>query len=106
MSSIWAVALQIGSSVTSRGTSLWKISMQRVPGMLRVEERVAQKLVYDRELRIAIIPQVNLADISDNGFGVHLSSEGYAFAQDSYASLWGAQWGRDLLRWPAIERRA
>ncbi len=71
--------------------------------MLRVEERVGEKLVYDRELRIAIIPRVNLAEISDNSFGVHLSSEGYAFAQDSYASLWGAKWGRVFLRWSIIE---
>ena len=106
ISSTLAVALQRGSAETARGTALWKIPMQRGPGMLRVEERVAQKLVYDRELRIAIIPQVNLADISDNGFGVHLSSEGYAFAQDSYASLWGAKWGRVFLRWPVIEPRA
>jgi len=98
-----AVPLQIDASGFARGKALWKVPQQRGPGTLHLQEQIGGNVVYDRSLRIAILPEVPLADVADSTFGVHFSSEGYLFAQDEYASLWGAKWGRVFLRWPIIE---
>jgi glycosyl hydrolase family 10 len=93
---------QMGPDLVA-GATKWKVPSSRGPATLEVEEQVNGRTVYERTLRIAIAPAVDLAAVTDSTFGVHLSSEGYPFLQDEFASLWGAKWGRVFLRWPVVE---
>lgn len=87
---------------SSFGEIMWKTPALRGPAGLRVEEYIGNQLVFARTARIAVSPRVDLANISDSPFGVHLSGP-WPLIQDDFAGLWGAKWGRVFLRWPIIE---
>ncbi|PYU15308.1 MAG: hypothetical protein DMG29_07275, partial [Acidobacteria bacterium] len=53
---------------------------------------------------MAIAPDVDLSRIIKNNFGVHISTSGFLWLADEYASLWGAKWGRVYVRWSIVER--
>ena len=89
-------------SRSSFGEVTWKAPALRGPASLRVEEYIGNQLVFARTARIAVAPAVDLANISDSPFGVHLSGP-EPLIQDDFAGLWGAKWGRVFLRWPVIE---
>ena len=97
------VPLRPSSPGMSQGTASWTVPSVQGPGMLHVKEAISGRVVFDKQMRVAIGPKVNLAAESDGPFGVHLSGGGYAAVFDHFADLWGAKWGRMFLRWPIVE---
>ena len=87
----------------SQGTASWVVPSAQGPAMLHVKETMGGRVVFDKQVRVAVGPKLNLAAESDSFFGVHLSGGGYPAVFDQFADLWGAKWGRIFLRWPIVE---
>jgi len=96
----------LDSTGVVQGTDSWTVPSTQGPAMLHVKETVAGRVVFERQVRIAIGPKFSLAEQTDSLWGVHLSGAGYPAIFDQFAGLWGAKWGRVFLRWPVIEQRA
>lgn len=98
-----SIAMTEDGDKISRGTGTWTTPQWRGPAMLEIEQRVNGKIVFHERVRIAIAPEVPLAEISDSTFAVHTSSSGLRRLPDDFASLWGAKWNRAFLRWEVVE---
>jgi hypothetical protein len=100
------VKLSPGQSGVARGSVTWQVPNRFGPATLTVEELVNGTSVYHRQLRIAVIPQIDLSQVTTSTFGLHISGNGYPFLYDEFAYLWGAKWARLFVRWPIIEPAA
>jgi len=98
------VPLRLAAPGVASGTTNWSAPSWRGPAQVEIEERVAGRTVFRRSLRVAIAPDVDLSRIIKNNFGVHISTSGFLWLADEYASLWGAKWGRVYVRWSIVER--
>jgi hypothetical protein len=97
------VRLDSGPSGVVQGTGSWRVPSHQGPGKLVLDEEVNGQNVFHQEMRVAVIPPVDLSKISSSPFGVHISGSGYPLVWDEFAYLWGAKWGRLFVRWPVLE---
>jgi hypothetical protein len=86
-----------------RGDVNWKVPSTQGPFRIAIEVTANGKSVFQRQMEIGIGPVVDLADISDNSFGVQLSVAGLPLVFDEFAGTWGAKWVRLFTRWSVIE---
>lgn len=97
------VRLDPGQNGVAQGAASWRVPNQQGPAKLAIDEEVNGRSVYHQEMRVAVIPSVDLSRISNSTFGVHISGGGRPFVWDEFAYLWGAKWGRLFVRWPVLE---
>jgi hypothetical protein len=82
----------------------WRVPEIRGPARLRIEARIGGRVVFERNLAIAIVPEVDPAGVSDSTFGVHTSWTSHLRVTDEFAHLWGAKWERLEFDWRTMER--
>ncbi len=97
------VRLAAVSNGVVHGTANWRAPNYQGPAKLTVDEAVNGLHVFHQELRVAVIPSVDLSRISNSSFGVHISGSGFPLVWDEFAYIWGAKWGRLFVRWPVLE---
>lgn len=87
----------------AQGTATWRAPNHQGPAKLTIDEEVNGRSVFHQEMRVAVIPSLDLSKIQNSTFGVHISAAGRPFVWDEFAYLWGAKWGRLFVRWPVLE---
>lgn len=97
------VRLDMVRNGVAQGTASWRAPDHQGPAKLTIDEEVNGRNVFHQEMRVAMIPSVDLSKISNSSFGVHISGSGSPFVWDEFAYLWGAKWGRLFVRWPVLE---
>jgi hypothetical protein len=89
--------------LASGGGANWQVPATRGPAQLEIDAQVNGATVWQRSVRIAIAPELDVATIGDSTFNVHTSWDSWVTLFDDYASLYNGKWGRILLDWQAIE---
>lgn len=96
------VTLRPGDGI-ALGTALWQVPKQRGPLRLRWQLRVDGRLMGQRQLLVAVEPQLDLVAVLDTELGVGVSNQGYAKAADEFAYLWNAKWARIFVCWNVMQ---
>lgn len=101
-----AIPLHFGAAIDgiAVASGSWTVPQSFGPTLLDLSLIVNGKRVWGRTIRAALSPQLDLASVQDNSFGVHISESGYLHAQDEFAYLWNAKWARLFLQWKDLER--
>ena len=89
--------------LTSGGTAIWQTPSTQGAAQLEIDAQVSGATVWQRSVRIAIAPALDLTTIDDSTFNIHTSWNSWPTLLDDFASLYNGKWGRILLDWQAIE---
>ena len=89
--------------LTNGGTATWQAPYTQGPAQLEIDAQVSGAQVWQRSVRIAIAPALDLSTVGDSTFNIHTSWNSWPTLLDDFASLYNGKWGRILLDWQAIE---
>lgn len=86
-----------------QGLATWRVPARMGPAYVRVTQRVAGRIVFERRTEIVVMAPPNRVAGEPFPVGIHVSSAGYALLSDEFAGLFGTRYARIILRWPLIE---